>query len=301
MTQSFQEARARSKSRCGVGLGLRWDFLDEVLEQERLDVAFWEISPENYMKRGGYFPEALERLREDYLFVTHGLTMGAGAIDPPSSDYLSAILAEIERVQSPFHSDHLCISSAGPLVLHDLLPLALTKKNAQRVADRIRYIEDKTDRPFLVENVSFYAHPAPPELSEEDFLCEVLRKSDAGLLLDVNNVYVNSVNHGYDPGAFLKALPHEQIVQLHIAGHSALPSSHPAYPLLLDTHGAPVIDPVKELFEKTLACVGPIPVVLERDNEIPPLPTLLEEVRELQQIYDRTLPKGTVEEGAPCR
>src|SRR5690606_35305811 len=143
--------------------------------------------------------------------------------------------------------------------------------------------------PFAVENISFYAHPVAPELSEVDFLCEVLRLSQAGLLLDVNNVYVNAKNHGFDPSNFIRALPHEQIVQLHIAGHDVLPSEHPAQGMLLDNHGVSVIDPVKQLLAETLRLTGPVPVTLEPDNNIPSLEELLNVVKDLQSIYDASM------------
>lgn len=298
MSGSFKEAKARSQKHCGVGLGLRWDFLDELLSaaptgQPELPpehtVAFWEVSPENYMRRGGYFPQALEALAAHSSFLTHGLTMSVGAEDAPEARYFEELQAERARVASPFHSDHLCLSTAGPQVLHDLLPLPLTRKMAQKVADRIRSIEDTLQCAFAIENISYYAHPVPPEMSEADFLCEILRLSGAGLLLDVNNVYVNAQNHGFDASTFIAALPHEQIVQMHIAGHKRLEAPHPAAGLLLDNHGAPVIDPVRDLFAESLKLTGPVPVTLERDNEIPELSELLLEVQSLQKLYEETL------------
>lgn len=293
MTSSYAEAKERGLSRQGVGLGLRWDFLDEVLATQRLNVAFWEVSPENYMQRGGYFPHALEKLREQYEFVCHGLSMSVGAADPPEPGYLRALRDEIGRMASPWHSDHLCLSTAGPLVLHELLPLPRTRRSAQLAADRIHFIEDQLGLPFAIENISYYAEPAKPDLSELDFICEVLRLSDAGLLLDVNNVYVNAQNHGYDAASFIAQLPHERVVQIHIAGHLKLGEEHPAAGLILDTHGAPVIPPVHELLRSTLQLVGPIPVLLERDNEIPDLPELLAEVALLQNIYESALSAPT--------
>lgn len=289
MTASFREAQERSTSHAGIGLGLRWDFLEQLVKSPALDIAFLEISPENYMQRGGAFPAALETLREIYPFVTHGLTMSVGAVDPPDERYLDSVRGEIARVRAPFHSDHLCLSTAGPLILHELLPLGLTKKNAKRASERILAVEDALGTPFLVENITFYAHPEPPELSEADFLCEVLERSGAGLLLDVNNLYVNSENHGYDPQAFLRQLPLERVVMVHVAGHSSLPASHPAAPLLLDTHSAPVAEPVKALLGATLRRTGPLPVLLEWDNEVPRLEVLLEEMEELRRLYDASL------------
>lgn len=287
MTSSLKEAKRLASSRLGVGVGLRWDFLEEVLESHPLDIPFWEVSPENYMRRGGYFPDCLERLRERYAFVCHGLTMSVGSIDLPPKAYLDELRAEITRMQSSWHSDHLCLSTAGPLVLHELLPLPLTRRAAQRCADRIRFIEDQLATPFLVENISYYCHPDETEMSELEFLCTVLELSDSGLLFDVNNAYVNATNHGYDAWDFLRQLPHERIVQVHVAGHTVLGEKHPAAGLLLDTHGEAVIEPVKALLAGTLRLTGPLPVLLERDNQVPSLDLLLEEREDLQCIYDK--------------
>ncbi len=252
--------------RLGVGLGLRWDFLEEVMDGPRLDVAFWEVSPENHMRRGGYFPWALAKVRERYPLVTHGLTLSLGAVDEPPTDYLDELKQEINRMGSPWHSDHLCFSTAGPLVLHDLLPLRLSAATA--------------DRAMAFENISWYAHPGAPELPESEFINRVLHQSQAWMLLDVNNVYVNAQNHGFDPYAFIAELPLERVIQIHVAGHTELEDG-----MLLDTHGAPVIDPVYELLEWTLARTGPRPVLLERDNDVPELSVLLAEVRRLKDSY----------------
>lgn len=286
MTQSYQEAKTKAEPYFGVGLGLRWDFLDDVLEIASLPVRFFEISPENYMGRGGYFPDALERLRDRYPFVTHGLTMSVGAHAFPEESYMAELSSEIARVGSPWHSDHLCLSTAGPLVLHDLLPLTPSKKVAQRAADRIRAIEDRLGVPFAIENISFYAHAGRPEMPEHEFLCEVLHRSSAGLLLDVNNVYVNALNHGFDAEDFIRSLPHEQVVQLHVAGHTRLGEESSCPGLLLDTHGSPVVPPVKNLLDLTLRLTGPLPVVLERDNDVPEFAELVAEVEALSEIYD---------------
>ncbi len=270
----------------GVGLGLRWEFLDEVLEGPPLDVAFFEVSPENYMRRGGYYPAALEMLKERYRFVTHGLTLSLGAIDPPPADYLAELRAEVTRLASPWHSDHLCFSTSGPLVLHDLLPLKVSGENVVRVADRLRSLEDQLGVPMALENISYYAHPGKPEMPEVEFISQVVERSGAGLLLDVNNVYVNSLNHGFDPRTFILNLPLQRVVQLHVAGHTKAPWD-PS--LTIDTHGAPVADPVLELLEMTIGRIGPVPVLLERDNAIPELGELMDEIRALRTVYERGL------------
>jgi uncharacterized protein len=268
----------------GVGLGLRWDFLEEVVEGAQLPIDFFEVSPENYMRRGGYYPAQLERLTERYPLVTHGLTLSIGAVDEPDVTYLRELRAEIDRTKSPFHSDHLCFSSFGERSFHELLPLSHSRENVTRVAERARRMHDALGVPFALENITYYLHPGRAELCELDFLQEVLAASDAGLLLDVNNVYVNSLNHGFDPEAFIAALDLSRVVELHVAGHTRKPSG-----LVLDTHGAKVADPVLALLGFTLERTGPCPVLLERDNDVPPLAELVSEIGVLRGIYEESV------------
>jgi uncharacterized protein (UPF0276 family) len=279
-----ESPQRRAPRLAGVGLGLRWDFLEEVVDGPALPIDFFEVSPENYMRRGGYYPEQLERLDARYPLVTHGLTLSIGAVEEPDAQYLRELKAEIARTRSPFHSDHLCFSSVGPRTLHELLPLQQSRQNVARVAERARRLRDILGVPFALENITYYAHPGRAELKELEFLSAVLEESDAGLLLDVNNVYVNSLNHGFDPRAFISALDLSRVVEIHVAGHTQQPSG-----LVLDTHGAPVADPVLELLAFTLERSGPVPVLLERDNNVPALAELVSEVQTLRGIYERSL------------
>jgi uncharacterized protein (UPF0276 family) len=276
----------------GVGLGLRWDFLEQVLDGPPCDVAFFEVSPENYLGRGGYYPSALERIAERYPIVSHGLTLSIGAIDDPDPSYLRALREEVTRLHSPWHSDHLCFSTAGQRVLHELLPLKFSAENVARVAERARRMEGVLERPFALENITYYVHPGAPEMSELTFLQRVLEQSDARLLLDVNNVYVNARNHGFDPREFIAGLPLERVVEIHVAGHQTLESG-----LLLDTHGQPVADPVLELLEWTIEHTGPVPVLLERDNDVPDLAELLGEVAVLRDIQSRAVARHAEQKG----
>jgi len=270
----------------GVGLGLRWEFLEEVVDGPRLEVDFFEVSPENYMRRGGYYPAMLERVRERYPITSHGLTLSIGAVDAPSTEYLDELSREVERLGSPFHSDHLCLSSAGTRQFHDLLPLKFARENVERVAERARLVERTLGVPLALENISFYGHLGEREMSEAEFVRAVLEKASIGLVLDVNNVYVNAQNHGGDPREFIAALPLERVVEIHVAGHTRT-----AKGVVIDTHGTPVADPVYELLAFALERTGPVPVLLERDNDVPPLAELLSEVAQLKRIYERTLRK----------
>ncbi len=276
----------------GVGLGLRWSFLDDVLEWDpepgdtRLDtIAFFEISPENYMRRGGYMPAALERIGERFPLLTHGLTLSIGGTDPFDADYLRELRAHVERVGAPFHSDHLCASGAGGRVLHDLLPMPFSSAAARHAAARIDEARDRLGVPMAVENITYYLVPGASGLDEAGFIGEVLDRSGAGLLLDVNNVFVNAKNHGLDALALLRALPLDRVVQLHVAGHTRSDQDD----LWIDTHGADVPDPVLDLLAWVIERTGPLPVVLERDHNIPEFPGLLDELARVDAAYQRGL------------
>jgi uncharacterized protein (UPF0276 family) len=276
----------------GVGLGLRWEFLDEVLEGPPLDVAFFEVSPENYMRRGGYYPAALERIGERYPLVTHGLTLSLGSADEPDAAFVRDLRAELERLGTPWHSDHLSFTSAGDTVLHELLPLPFDMASVGRVADRVRRLTDALRRPMAVENITYYAHLGARTMPESEFVSRIVEASGASLLLDVNNVWVNAQNFGFDPLRHLAELPLDRVSEIHVAGHSKQTSG-----LVLDTHGTPVSPRVFELLEWTLERTGPVPVLLERDNDVPELSVLLDEVRALERVHDRAIERHRARTG----
>ncbi len=274
----------------GVGLGLRWEFLDEVLESVRgqrpaLDIDFFEISPENYMRRGGYIPSALEEVADRFPILTHGLTLSVGGIDPLGDEYLAELRVFLRRFAPPFHSDHLCFQGAEERILHDLLPLPLIDAAVDNTQRRIREASERLGVPMAVENISYYLEPGAKEMQESEFITRVLEGSGAGLLLDVNNVYVNAQNHGFDARAFIDSLPLDRVVQIHVAGHQHVEE----HGLLIDTHGAPTCDPVYDLLEHTLERTGPVPVLLERDHAIPALAELCVELARVREVYDRAL------------
>jgi uncharacterized protein len=191
------------------------------------------------------------------------------------------------------HSDHLCFASAGSAHLHELLPLPFRSEHVQRIAARVREVEDALERPLLLENISYYAHAGRPELSEAEFLASVLEASGAGLLLDLNNVFVNAHNHERDPYALLEQIPLERVREIHVAGHELrerhAPGGAPARHWYVDTHGAPVCAEVLDLLEWTLRRTGPVPVLLERDNQVPPLAELLSELARVRAVYEHAL------------
>lgn len=273
----------------GVGLGLRWQFLDEVLAG--LDdpgtlapIDFFEVAPENYMRRGGYFPAMLARVAERFPILSHGLTLSVGGVDPLDGAYLAELRRFCARFDPAVCSDHLCFSGVDGLQTHDLLPLPFTEEAARHAASRARAASDLLGRPLALENITYYLAPGEREMDEATFLCEVLERADCGLLLDVNNVFVNAQNHGeYEPIALLERLPLGRVVGLHVAGHERRER------LVLDTHGADILEPVYALVEWVIARTGPLPVVVERDNAIPPFEELLGEVRRVRAAYDRGL------------
>ena len=276
----------------GVGLGLRWEFIDDLVgmveADEPLPVDFFEVSPENYMRRGGYYPAALSYLSERFPVVTHGLTMSLGGTEPLDEAYLRELRAFIEGVGSPWHSDHLCFSAAGGAMLHDLLPIAFTEATAARVVDRVRRAQDALGVPMAVENISYYLHPGRGEMSEPEFLTLVCERADCGLMLDVNNAFVNAQNFGFDADEWMRRAPLERTVQMHVAGHERFDEAElvagATGTVLIDTHGADVPDPVLALFARALPRTGEVPVVLERDQNIPPLPELFAELARVRAV-----------------
>jgi hypothetical protein len=288
----------------GVGLGLRSEFLNELVERTdaaetegrpRLPIDFLEITPENYVGRGGGHPAALAWLAERYPLVTHGLTLSVGGCSPLDRTYLQTLSSALHAWATPWHSDHLCFSAVGGRMIHELLPIAHTRRNVERVADRIRQSRDAIGLPFLVENISYYWHPGRADMSEAEFLSALCARADCGLLLDVNNVQVNAMNFGFDAEAWLDTVPLGRVRQLHVAGHERfairgqqlVPCDSDAG-MVIDTHGAVTPPSVLGLLEKVLEQVGPVPVTLERDNHVPSLDELLEELGRIRVLWHQS-------------
>ncbi len=272
----------------GVGVGLRMDMAKAFLEARPKNVRFVEVHPENYIGRGGRYPAMLEAAREHYPVITHGLTMCFGSPDPFDREYLSHLRSFLRDLEVPWHSDHLCFGGVGGRFVHDLLPLPFTDDAAALAVTRLCEARDVLGLPLAIENVSYYAPVADDALDEAGFVREVLERADAKLLLDVNNIYVNSRNFGFDPYAYLDRIPADRVVQIHVAGHLVRPDG-----LRIDNHGEPVCEEVFTLLEHALRRTGPRPVLLERDNDIPPLEVLLAEVDALTAIYDRAVGGGS--------
>jgi len=260
----------------GAGLGLRRPLLDE-LDSGPVAVDFMEVAPENWIGVGGRLGRRFRALTERFPFVCHGLSLSLGGPAPLDETLLRDIKIFLDIHQVRCYSEHLSYCSDDGH-LYDLMPIPFTEAAVHHVAARIRRTQEILERRIAIENVSTYAAPGQ-EMSELEFTRAVLDEADCDLLLDVNNVYVNSVNHAYDPVAFLDGLPGERIVYGHIAGHY-----HEAADLLIDTHGADVIDPVWALLDAAFARFGVFPVLLERDFNLPPLADLLEEVARIRRV-----------------
>lgn len=264
----------------GFGLGLRpTHYLDVIGGRPASSGVDWfEILSENYMVPGGKPLAMLERIRRDYPVVMHGVSMSVGTPQGPSDEYLRALKALVERVQPLWVSDHLCWTGVHGRNMHDLYPLPYTEEAVAAVVRNVRRVQDYLGRPILLENVSSYVSFTADTLREWEFVAAVAEQSDSLILLDVNNVYVSSVNHGFDPHAYLRALPTRRVQQIHLAGHSTQAGC------IIDTHDQPVADPVWALYADALRRFGPVATMIERDDNIPPLPELAAELRRARQL-----------------
>lgn len=266
----------------GYGLGLRVEHYREILEtRPRLD--WLEILSENYLVPGGRPLHFLDRFRERYPLAMHGVSLSIGSMDPLNRDYLKQLRALADRVQPAWISDHLCWTGVAGVNLHDLMPLPYTEEAIAHVADRVAQVQDTLGRRILLENVSSYVTYHESRLSEWDFLGAVAERSDCLILLDVNNVYVSSRNHDFDPRSYLDGVPRERVQQFHLAGHSYQGE------LIIDTHDAPVIDPVWDLYAHAVRRFGAVSTMIERDDHIPPLAELLAELEQARRIAEPIL------------
>jgi uncharacterized protein (UPF0276 family) len=246
----------------GVGIGLRIPHYRHILEQRPV-VDWFEIISENYMVDAGRSLTVLDSILEQYRVVQHGVSMYFGSADPLNREHLKRLKALVRRTGTPWLSDHLCWGSVDGRYTHDLLPLPYTFEAARLTAAKIRQVQDFVEIPVVVENVSSYAEFHLSEMTEWEFLNEVVELADCGILLDVNNIYVSSQNHGFDPKEYVDAVPGDRVAQMHIAGHSKFER------YILDTHDHPVLDPVWELYSRAIERCGPTATLLEWDDDIP--------------------------------
>lgn len=264
----------------GKGLGLRRSQLRSLEQHDLANIDFMEVAPENWIDVGGHYGRRFKRLTEKIPFVTHGLSLNLGGPAPLDEPFVRKIKRFLDDHRICAYSEHLsyCGDDAH---LYDLMPIPFTQEAVTYVAERIRRTQDILERRIAVENASYYCAPGA-EMSELNFITSVLEEADCDLLLDINNIYVNSINHGYDAVAFLRALPGDRIAYSHVAGHY-----NEANDLIVDTHGADVIDPVWDLLAEAYRCFGVFPTLLERDFNIPPLEELLLEVGKIGNIQQQ--------------
>ena len=264
----------------GFGLGLRTPHYEAVLTEPHA-IDWFEIITENYLVPGGKPLHYLERIRRRFPLVMHGVSLSIGSTDPIDLDYLAQVRALAERIEPHWISDHLCWTGIEGRNLHDLLPLPYTEEALASVVERVGQVQDALGRQILLENVSSYLTYRASDMSEWEFLREVAERADCAILLDINNIYVSSVNHGFDPLTYLRAMPRERVRQFHLAGHSDL-GGH-----LIDTHDHPIVEPVWDLYCAAVAQFGAVPTMIERDDNIPSLGELVAELQIARELGGR--------------
>jgi uncharacterized protein len=266
----------------GFGLGLRTEHYNAILETKP-KVDWFEALSENYMIPGGKPLDYLDKIRADYPMVMHGVSLSIGSTADVDKDYLRELKKLADRIQPAWISDHLCWTGVHGQNIHDLLPLPYTEETAKHVAERVKIVQDFLGRQILLENVSSYASYIDSSMTEWEFISEIAEAADCLLLLDVNNIYVSSYNHQFDAKAFIDGVPAKRIQQIHLAGHN----NHGDY--IIDTHDAPVIDPVWDLYAYAIARFGQVSTMIERDDKIPALDELVKEL----DIARKIASKGT--------
>ena len=272
MTNSVQ------KPYLGFGLGLRTEHYQDILEHKPKSIDWLEILSENYMVEGGKPLYYLDAIRQDYPMVMHGVSMSIGSTDPLDYDYLKQLKSLIKRVEPIWISDHLCWTGVKQKNMHDLLPLPYTEAAVNHLADRIAEVQDYLGMQILIENLSSYITFCDDAMSEWEFISAIADKADCNILLDVNNIYVSSFNHHFDPIEYLQGVPKHRVWQHHIAGHTNNGN------LIIDTHDQDIIDPVWALYEETAKRFGAVSTMIERDGNIPPLQQLIDELDHARSI-----------------
>lgn len=266
----------------GLGVGLRTVHFSHILEHQP-QVDWFEIISENFMDSQGRPRHVLEQIAERYPIVMHGVSLSIGSTDPLNRDYLHKLKTLADSVNARWISDHVCWTGVAGRNTHDLLPIPYTEATLTHIVERIRTVQEILERPLILENPSSYLEFQHSTMSECEFICRMAEEADCGLLLDVNNVYVSSVNHEFDPVAYVESIPAERVVQCHLAGHTNR-GTH-----LIDTHNGHVVNPVWNLFQLLHQRTGGVATLLEWDADIPPFPTVHAEVLKARQYMDENL------------
>lgn len=264
----------------GVGLGLRRENSAALVELKPDSIDLLEVTPENYFHTGGKLYREFRELAERYPILFHGISLSLGSLKPLDMDYLKAVKDFIKDFQPLWFSDHLCYSSVLGAQFHSLLPLPFTEEAVAHVVPRIKWVQDFLGMPFAFENISYYASPGEGEMREWEFVREVAERADCGLLLDVNNIYVNAVNFKFDPMTYLKEMPMERVMHIHVAGHRVMED------FILDTHGAAIVDPVWDILSSVAARTEIPAVIIERDINLPEISEQLSEVEKARRVLE---------------
>lgn len=283
-SQTKREARLGLPD-LGVGVGLRIPHHDEIFETKP-KIDWLEIISENFMVEGGAPIANLERALASYRVIQHGVSLAIGNTTPLDFEYLRALRKLLRHTGSSWVSDHLCWTGIQGINTHDLLPLPYTEEALRNVVERAKTVQDFLETRLVIENVSSYLTYTASEMSEWAFLSAIVEEADLGILLDVNNIFVSSYNHGFDPNEFVDAVPHHRVVQIHLAGHT----NYGDY--IIDTHSDHVIDPVWALYRRAIEKTGSVSTLIEWDADIPPLATLLAEAEKARSIRDEVLNHG---------
>lgn len=266
----------------GFGLGLRTEHYEELL-QTKQPVDWLEVLTENYLVPGGKPLYFLDKMRENYPLVMHGVSLSIGSTDPLDKTYLKELKKLAQRIEPRWISDHLCWTGVKGFNMHDLLPLPYTEEAIKHIVARVQEIQDYLGRPLLLENVSTYLTYLQSEMAEWEFINEIAEKADCAILLDVNNVYVSAINHAFNPLDYIHAINPKRVAQIHLAGHSNQGN------YIIDTHDAPIVNDVWELYGHTINHCGPVSTMIERDDNIPPLRDLLAELNQARKMMETSL------------
>lgn len=273
----------------GGGAGLRYEHFDQILEKKP-PFKWFEIITEDFLGHGGRVRKIFDQIRETYTIIPHGVTMSVGSSDPLNMEFLKKLKEFADQIKAPWVSDHLCFTMVDHTNLLDLIPLPFTQETVQHIAKRLRIIQDVLEKPFLIENVTRYVTVSDREMSESEFLSEILERSGCGLLLDVTNVHLNGKFHHYDPFEFIKSIPYNRVGQIHLAGWE--PDSDGA---IIDSHDAPVPPEVWSLYRKVIELIGPTSTLIEWDSSLPPVERLLQETQMADKLMNEVLSTMTKE------
>ena len=261
-----------------IGIGFRRDIADELIQLSANDISFIEVAPENWMQIGGYWKKKLKEATEKHALNCHSLSLSIGSPDALDIDFLKQLKLFLEEYNVNIYSAHLSYSKCDNAHLYDLMPIPFREDAVKHIVSKIKQAQDILERKIAFENVSYYT-PVAAEMDEATFISSILNEADCNLLLDVNNCYVNGFNHNYNPKEFISKLPLNRVAYMHIAGHTKVDEE-----TIIDTHGEPVINEVFDLFEWVVPKLNAVPVLLERDFNIPEINELMEEVNQLKSL-----------------